>query len=194
MTTAFRHNVAGEASLQSDYLARGLAVLRIVFGLTFLWAFFDKLLALGFGTGAVTDEAGRRTSIDVLADGQAWLNGGSPTDGFLSNVSPDNWLHGMWTSMAGDAWADWLFMAGLLGVGLALTLGVGMRAAAVAGGLLYGLMWLASFPLPNNPVIDDHLVGLITLVVLAIANAGDTWGLGSTWVRTSLVRQHAYLR
>ena len=30
---------------------RVLAVLRIGFGLTFLWAFFDKLLALGFGTG-----------------------------------------------------------------------------------------------------------------------------------------------
>ena len=30
---------------------RALALLRIGFGLTFLWAFFDKLLALGFHTG-----------------------------------------------------------------------------------------------------------------------------------------------
>ena len=30
--------------------ARALAVLRIAFGLTFLWAFVDKLLALGFST------------------------------------------------------------------------------------------------------------------------------------------------
>ena len=27
---------------------KGLAVLRIAYGVTFLWAFFDKLLALGF--------------------------------------------------------------------------------------------------------------------------------------------------
>lgn len=194
MTTTFKHGVAGDVGAPDDNLGRGLAVLRIAFGLTFLWAFLDKLLAVGFGTGAVTDEAGRRTGIDVLAEGRAWLNGGSPTDGFLSNVSPDNWLHGMWTSMAGDAWADWLFMAGLLGVGLALTLGIGMRAAAVAGGLLYGLMWLASFPLANNPFIDDHLIGLIAVVVLAMADAGDTWGLGRRWAATSLVRQRAYLR
>jgi thiosulfate dehydrogenase [quinone] large subunit len=37
---------------------KALAVLRIGFGLTFLWAFFDKLLALGFATGATADAAG----------------------------------------------------------------------------------------------------------------------------------------
>ena len=30
---------------------RVLAVLRLAFGFTFLWAFFDKLFALGFHTG-----------------------------------------------------------------------------------------------------------------------------------------------
>ena len=34
---------------------RVLAVLRIAFGFTFLWAFFDKLLALGFSTGVGED-------------------------------------------------------------------------------------------------------------------------------------------
>ena len=52
-------------------------MLRIGFGLTFLWAFFDKLLALGFGTGY--NEAGK---LDRFGDA-AWINGGSPTEGFL---------------------------------------------------------------------------------------------------------------
>jgi thiosulfate dehydrogenase [quinone] large subunit len=50
-------------------------------------------------------------------------------------------------------------MTGLLGIGAALTFGIGMRIAAGTGALLYLLMWSASLPLANNPVIDDHLLG-----------------------------------
>lgn len=85
-------------------------------------------------------------------------------------------------------------MIGLLGIGLALTLGIGMRIAAVAGALLYLLMWLASLPLDNNPFIDDHLLGAITVVVLAVTYAGDHWGLGRAWSRLGVVRNRGYLR
>jgi hypothetical protein len=44
---------------------KALAALRIAFGITFLWAFFDKLLALGFSTGALTNEAGVKTGDSV---------------------------------------------------------------------------------------------------------------------------------
>ena len=175
---------------------RALAALRLAFGITFLWAFFDKLLALGFGTGAITNpETGARTGIDFMAEDAAWLNGGSPTEGFLTfGVPAHNPFQDTFNSMAGDAWADWLFMAGLLGIGLALTFGVGMRIAAASGALLYMLMWLASLPLDNNPVIDDHLIGAVALVALAATLAGDTWGLGKTWARTNLVRRYPVLR
>ena len=175
--------------------AKALAVLRIAFGLTFLWAFFDKLLALGFHTGAITNDAGARTGIDFFAKDAAWVNGGSPTEGFLTfGVPAHNPFKGTFNSMAGDPWVDWLFMIGLLGIGLALTFGVGMRVAAAAGALLYLLMWAASLPLDNNPLIDDHILGAITVVVLALTYAGDTWGFGTHWARTKLVREHAFLR
>ena len=175
---------------------RALAALRIGFGLTFLWAFFDKLLALGFHTGAITNpETGARTGIDFMAKDGAWLNGGSPTEGFLAfGVPAHNPFKDTFNNMAGDAWADWLFMAGLLGIGLALTFGVGMRVAAGAGALLYMLMWLASLPLDNNPVVDDHLIGAVAVVVLATTLAGDTWGLGKMWARSRLVRRYPVLR
>jgi thiosulfate dehydrogenase [quinone] large subunit len=173
-----------------------LAVLRIGFGLTFLWAFFDKLLGLGFSTGAVIDpKTGARTGIDFMAKGQAWLNGGSPTKGFLAfGVPAHNPFHDTFVSMAGDTWVDWLFMLGLLGVGLTMTFGFGMRIGAISGGALYLLMWVASWPLANNPVIDEHLLGAMSMAVLALTLAGDTWGLGRVWARTDLVRKVPILR
>ena len=47
-----------------------LAALRVVLGFYFLWAFVDKLFGFGFHT----------------APEKAWINGGSPTAGFLSGV------------------------------------------------------------------------------------------------------------
>ena len=169
-------------------LAGALAVLRIGFGLTFLWAFFDKLLALGFATGRNPET----DAVDRFGDA-AWINGGSPTEGFLT-FGAKGPFKDVFTNMAGQAWVDWLFMIGLLGIGLALTLGIGIRFAATAGALLYVLMWTVVLPPENNPVLDDHLLGAVTLVVLALALAGDTWGLGRWWSRRPVVRSNAYLR
>jgi thiosulfate dehydrogenase [quinone] large subunit len=85
-------------------------------------------------------------------------------------------------------------MLGLLGIGLALTLGIGMRAAAAAGVVLYLMMWSVVLPPENNPVIDDHILGAITLVVLAATGAGNTWGLGRIWSRTKVVEEHGILQ
>ncbi|HEX5861047.1 MAG TPA: hypothetical protein VFY58_04345, partial [Nocardioides sp.] len=156
---------------------RALGALRIGFGVTFLWAFFDKLLALGYATG-VNPETG---AVDRFGP-DAWINGGSPTFGFLTfGVPEDNPFRSFFNGIAGDAWVNWLFMLALLGIGLALTFGVGMRLAAASGALLYLMMWVASMPLENNPVVDDHLLGALSLVVLATTLAGDTWGLGKAW-------------
>jgi thiosulfate dehydrogenase [quinone] large subunit len=203
MATMHRHDVPAVEDVvvesevvRSSAARKALAALRIGFGLTFLWAFFDKLLALGFGTGAITNpDTGAREGIDFFAKDQAWLNGGSPTEGFLKfGVPADNPLHDFFGSFAGAAWADWLFMIGLLGIGTALTFGFGMRIAAATGALLYGLMWVASMPLENNPVIDDHVLGAISVIVLALVLAGDTWGVGKAWAKTHLVREYPFLR
>jgi thiosulfate dehydrogenase [quinone] large subunit len=169
---------------------RGLAVLRIAFGVTFLWAFFDKLLALGYATGK-NPETG---AVDRFGP-DAWINEGNPTFGFLSfGVSEDNWFHGFFTGIAGDSWTNWLFMLGLAGIGFALITGLGIRLAAITGTVLYLMMYAASFPLENNPVVDDHLSGAIVLIVLGLTLAGDTWGFGKTWAKTNIVRRFPVLR
>jgi len=163
------------------------AVTRLSIGFVFLWAFFDKLLALGYATGKdpVTG------AVDRFGDA-GWISGGSPTLGFLSGV--DGPFKGLFEPMAGAAWADWLFMAGLLAIGVALMLGIGMRIAAASGALLLVFMWMASLPLDNNPFMDDHLVYALVLVGLAVVHAGDTLGLGRMWARTDLVRRHSFLQ
>ena len=174
---------------RSPWFERALATLRIAYGITFLWAFLDKAFALGFHTGY--DQEG---NLDRFGPA-AWINGGSPTEGFLSfGVPADNPFHGFFTSLAGQAWVDWLFMLGLLGIGVTLLLGAGMRIGTAAGALMYAFMYAASLPLENNPVVDDHVVGVIVMAVLALGAAGTTWGLGRWWNRTSVVQEHPVLQ
>jgi thiosulfate dehydrogenase [quinone] large subunit len=164
-----------------------LAVLRIATGFVFLWAFLDKTFGFGYATPAA----------------RAWINGGSPTKGFLSGVEVgpfESFFHGI----AGAVWADWLFMLGLLGIGVALIAGIGLRIAAVAAGLMMAFMWVAEWPLAqetssgeatrsSNPLIDYHVVYGLGAAVLALTYAGHTWGLGRWWARLPLVRKNRWL-
>ena len=49
-------------------------------------------------------------------------------------------------------------------------------------------------PPENNPVIDDHILGAISMVVLAAYYAGDTWGFGKAWGATKFVKDNPVLR
>lgn len=151
------------------------AVLRISLGWIFFWAFLDKTFGLGYATPSE----------------RAWINGGSPTRGFLSGVQGP--FEGLFNAMAGNAVVDAVFMLGLLGVGVALLLGVGMYVAAYAGALMLLLMWLAVLPLDNNPFMDDHLAYAIALLLLAYLHAGRTWGLGDWWTRRHVVQRYRWM-
>jgi thiosulfate dehydrogenase (quinone) large subunit len=163
------------------------AATRISLGWVFLWAFLDKTFALGFATGRLEDG-----TVEVLGDA-AWINGGSPTFGFLT-FGTSGPLAPFFQTFAGAAWADWLFMIGLLGIGLALTLGIGMKIAAWSGAAMMVFMYLAALWPANNPFMDDHLVYALVLIGLVYANAGNTWGLGKTWSRLDLVQRFPILR
>ncbi len=158
---------------------RALALARLGGAVVFLWPFADKLFGLGYATPRE----------------RAWLAGAAPTQGYLQN-GVQGPLAGTFTSIAGPA-TDWLFMLGMLGVGLALLLGIGLRVAAVSGGLLFAMLWLSQWPFTpgsNNPVVDSHVVVILLVVVLATTLAGDTWGLGRRWAALPLVRKAPWLR
>ena len=162
---------------RSTALRGVLAAIRLSLGWIFLWAFVDKLFGLGFATPSE----------------RSWLNGGSPTKGFLANAATGP-FEGFYKSIAGAAWADWLFMLGLLGIGAALMLGIAMRLATAAGALLLVLMWTAVLPPENNPFMDDHIVYALVLIALALLGAGHHYGLGRTWERLAIVQKYPVLK
>lgn len=161
---------------------------RISLGFVFLWAFFDKLIGLGFAT--CRDNA--TNAINVMCD-SAWLQGGSPTYGFL-NFGTSGPFADTFQSLAGNTAIDWLFMIGLLGIGLALTLGIGMRIAAYSGAAMMILMYLAALPSENNPIIDDHIVYALVLFGLLSQDEEQRFGLGPRWKKLDIVKKYPLLR
>ena len=82
-------------------------LLRLSMGWIFFWGFIDKLFGLGFATAAE----------------DAWVAGGSPTFGFLNFASKGPFA-GFYEGVAGNVMIDWMFMIGLLAIGLPLLLGI----------------------------------------------------------------------
>ena len=179
---------ATEVTEHPTGLRRALAALRIAFGVTFLWAFLDKTFALGFHTGYDQDGV-----LDRFGDGRLDQRRqpdrglpelrrprGQPVQGVLQRAGRPRRrrlaLHARPARHRRHA-----------------PVGVAMRLGTAAGALMYAFMYAASLPLENNPVVDDHLVGVIVMVVLALERRGTTWGLGRPWRRIALVQRYPVL-
>ncbi|WP_405995292.1 hypothetical protein [Streptomyces sp. NBC_00986] len=180
--------VTAAATTTTATRAFAFASLRLLTGFVFLWAFLDKTFGFGYATPS----------------GKGWIDGGSPTKGFLSSVAAGP-MESTFHDWAGAGWVNWLFMLGLLGVGVALVSGVALRLAAVAGTAMMAFMWLAEWPpakhlsdgspsMSSNPFVDYHLIYAVVLIALAAAGAGATWGLGKVWATLPVVRDHTWLR
>ncbi|MCW1930410.1 MAG: hypothetical protein KIH62_003770 [Candidatus Kerfeldbacteria bacterium] len=126
------------------------SLLRIAMGWLFLWAFIDKLWGLGYATAAA----------------KSWINGGSPTYGFLK-MGAKGVFAPLFQALAGKAIIDWLFMLALLGIGVALLLGVAIRFASICGVVLVVMMWMVVLPPANNPIIDDHIIYALVFLLMA---------------------------
>lgn len=142
-----------------------LAVSRILIGWVFFWAFIDKLFGLGFSTPSE----------------RAWINGGTPAQGYIGGIEGP--FEGFFQLFA-NPFGDWLFMLGLLGIGVAVMTGAGLKVAAVTGTLLMAFMYLAAIPAiagGTNPITDSHVMEALLLIIPAVTLAGDQWGLGKWW-------------
>ncbi|MEO3840614.1 MULTISPECIES: DoxX family protein [unclassified Streptomyces] len=179
---------AAAAATTTPAVGYVLAGVRLMTGFVFLWAFLDKTFGFSYATPG----------------NGAWIDGGSPTEGFLGSVAVGP-MEDTFHSWAGDAWADWLFMLGLLGIGIALVLGVALRFAALATTVMMALMWVAEWPpakhlsdgspsMSTNPLIDYHVIYAVVAIALAVTYAGNTWGLGRMWATLPFVRDHRSLQ
>jgi thiosulfate dehydrogenase [quinone] large subunit len=168
---------ASQVPTSSAALRYVAAAIRLSLGWIFLWAFLDKLFGLGHETKSA----------------QAWINGGSPTNGFLK-MGAEGPFADFYHGIAGATWANWLFMIGLAGIGTALILGIFMRIAAASGALMLVLMWTVVLPPDNNPFMDDHIIYALVLVLLALLGAGRFFGLGGAWERLAIVQRYPVLK
>ena len=176
---AHLEKVEAPGSMLTKTAAKALAVLRISTGFVFLWAFLDKTFGLGYATPSA----------------KSWINGGSPTKGFLSSVDVGP-FQGFFHSIAGDTWTNWLFMLGLLGIGVALIAGIGLRIAAAAATLMMAFMWSAEWPPASgssNPITDYHFIYAVAAITVALTYAGHTWGLGRRWTALPIVQKNRWL-
>lgn len=163
-----------------------LGILRLSMGWIFFWAFIDKLFGLGYATCAQADG-----TVEIMCS-NAWISGGSPTEGFLTNATKGPFAE-IFQSMAGNPIVDWLFMLGLAFVGVSLLLGIFVTLASVAGSTMLFLMFLAVLLPANNPLIDDHIVYIFLMVMFIYTNAGQYLGLGTWWAKHNVVQQHKIL-
>jgi thiosulfate dehydrogenase [quinone] large subunit len=163
METCFWRNTTME-KLTTDKYVIGLT--RIALGFVMFWAFIDKMFGLGFAT----------------AKENAKINGGKVTFGFLTFGTTESPLADFFANIAGKPGTEFLFLAGLCLIGLALILGIGTRIAGISGALLMMMMWLASLPLSNNPIIDDHIIYAFVFIYFAVYDkVGHYLGLGAKW-------------
>jgi thiosulfate dehydrogenase [quinone] large subunit len=177
-----------ESAVTATTAAYVLAATRTLLGFVFLWAFFDKAFGWGYATPAA----------------KSWVNGGSPTKGFLKGVSAGP-MESTFHSWAGSGLVDWLFMLGLLGIGIGLVSGIALKLTAAAGTAMMAFMWMAEWPLArhtstgaatmsSNPVVDYHILFAAVMIILAVSAAGTAFSLGSLWARLPFVSRNGWLR
>lgn len=153
-----------------------LAAVRLMIGFVFLWAFLDKTFGLGVSTSSE----------------QSWLSGGSPTTGYLGSL--DGTFGSFFNNLAGNAVVDWLFMLGLLGIGVGLILGIAMRISIISGIAMMMLMWLAALPIATNPLVDDHLVYATVLMFMWFSLSLQRISIGHIWRSLPVVSGSYWLR
>jgi thiosulfate dehydrogenase [quinone] large subunit len=150
----------------------GVALLRVVVGIIFVWAGVGKM----FNDGA----PGAWTAKGFLK----FATNGSLGWPFVSGT-PDpktiyNPTHDFWVWLAGNDAAmtivNNLVVAGEVCIGVALILGVVTRFAGVMGALMMAFFFLAGWSFSNG-IVEEHATYAVVLLALAGMGAGNYYGL-----------------
>ena len=158
---------------KGEYL---LAILRIAIGWMMLWPFFDKLFGLGFETPA----------------GQGWIDGTSPSS-FVVYMT-DGLFKGLFESLAGNIFIDCLMMAGLLIIGITVTLGFASKLTSIAMTGFLIMMYLICVPPTDNPLIDYHITWILAIWVIYFLGGYDRLSIKEKWNSLSIVQRFPILQ
>jgi len=158
------------------------AVVRVAVGTIFLTAGLEK--ALG---------AEPFSAAGFLKFGTT----GTPLFGTAAENVVYNPFHDFWMGLAGNATLlpiiNWLVVFGEIAIGAALILGLFTRFAAIAGALMMGLFYIASWDFAHRLVHQQFLYWILAAFV-AYAKAGEAYGFDAIIDKTETVKAPPSLR
>ncbi len=148
----------------------GVALLRVVVGVVFLWAGLEKAIGVGLGTWSAAGflEFGTCGSlgwpfVSEVADGQCF----NPTQAF-------------WVGLAGNEAVmtviDWLVPLGQIGIGVSLILGLLTRFGAAMATLMMLFFFVAAWDFQYG-VANQHLTYALISAAIAGLGAGKYYGI-----------------
>jgi thiosulfate dehydrogenase [quinone] large subunit len=148
----------------------GVALLRVVVGIVFLWAGLEKAIGVGLGTWSAAGFLEFATCgslgwpfVSEVAEGQCF----NPTQG-------------LWVGLAGNEAAmtliDWLVPLGQIGIGVSLVLGLLTRFGAAMGTLMMLFFFVAAWDFQYG-VVNQHLTYALICATIAGLGAGKYYGI-----------------
>ena len=148
-----------------------LAIGRILIGWMFLWAFLDKMFGLGYETPA----------------GQGVIDGGSPSS--YVEYMTSGLFEGLFKAIAGNGFIDFLLMAGLLILGITITLGIFTKITTISSIAFFLTMFCIVVPPADNPLIDYHVVYLVFMIAVYYLGGYDRLSLFPKWKELPMVKE-----
>jgi thiosulfate dehydrogenase [quinone] large subunit len=150
----------------------GVALLRVVVGVIFVWAGADKL-----ANGGAPGQWTAATFLKFATNGSlGWpFVTGTPDPKAVYNPT-----HDFWVSLAGNTTAmtvvNNLVVAGECLIGIALIVGIATRFASIMGALMMAFFFLAGWSFTNG-IVEEHVTYGVVLLALAGMGAGNYFGL-----------------
>ena len=119
--------------------------------------------------------------------------GGWTAAGYLANLEGP--FAEIFAQMAGNSLVDWLNMLGLLAVGIAFILGIGIHIASFSGIILMLLYFFAEYPARGDYMnfIEDHIIYAIVFLGFYIFGAGKKFSLGEKFKKESWYKNSSWL-
>lgn len=97
-------------------------------------------------------------------------------------------------SLAGNPWVDQLNMIGQLMIGVAFVLGLFVRPAAFAGGVLMVLYFLAHFTQNTaHGFVEEHVVYFLIFAMFLAGGFGHVWGLDGVIARQPALQKKKWV-
>lgn len=149
----------------------GVAILRIVVGVIFLWAGLEKVL----GAGADGWSAGGFLQF-ATAGSLGWpFVTGEVVEGTVFNPTQAFWV-GLAGNETGLAFVNFLVPFGQIGIGVSLILGLLTRFGSAMGTLMMLIFFLAAWSFEFG-IVNQHLTYAVVTAFLGYIGAGNYVGL-----------------